>query len=156
MTDILRGQRFHAATQNDYADRVIYRDDELKSLVRVRVQAEPSFQSGFQPVYRAGLREPRKPGSATTAALSPGVPGDCWRFDKFPGTGARTTTISPTCPQYGDPPPWRFYKNKQGQDLSLYPREELRAAIRLCHQTLWEGGRRSPIEAFGEFSKLVF
>ena len=36
------------------------------------------------------------------------------------------------------------------------PREELRAAIRKCHQTLWEGGRRSPIAAFGEFSKLVF
>ena len=32
----------------------------------------------------------------------------------------------------------------------------MRAAIRKCHQTLWEGGRRSPIEAFGEFSKLVF
>ena len=36
------------------------------------------------------------------------------------------------------------------------PREELRAAIHKCHQTLWEGGRRSPIAAFGEFSKLVF
>ena len=35
-------------------------------------------------------------------------------------------------------------------------REELRSAIRKCHQTLWEGGRRSPIAAFGEFSKLVF
>ena len=36
------------------------------------------------------------------------------------------------------------------------PREDLRAAIRKCHQTLWEGGRRSPIAAFGEFCKLVF
>jgi type I restriction enzyme M protein len=36
------------------------------------------------------------------------------------------------------------------------PREELRAAIRKCHQTLWEGGRRSPIAAFGEFCKIIF
>ncbi len=36
------------------------------------------------------------------------------------------------------------------------PREELRAAIRKCHQSLWEGGRRSPIAAFGEFCKLIF
>ena len=42
------------------------------------------------------------------------------------------------------------------RDLAAVPREELRAAIRKCHQTLWEGGRRSPIEAFGEFSKIVF
>jgi type I restriction enzyme M protein len=26
----------------------------------------------------------------------------------------------------------------------------------LCHQTLWEGGRRSPIAAFGEFCKIIF
>jgi len=32
----------------------------------------------------------------------------------------------------------------------------LRAAIRKCHQTLWEGGRRSPIAAFGEFCKIIF
>lgn len=49
-----------------------------------------------------------------------------------------------------------FYKNKPGQDLAAIPREELRAAIRKCHQTLWEGGRRSPIAAFGEFCKLIF
>jgi type I restriction enzyme M protein len=32
----------------------------------------------------------------------------------------------------------------------------LRSAIRKCHQTLWEGGRRSPIAAFGEFCKIIF
>ena len=32
----------------------------------------------------------------------------------------------------------------------------MRAAIRKCHQTLWEGGRRSPIAAFGEFCKVIF
>ena len=58
--------------------------------------------------------------------------------------------------RYGRPPEWRFYKNRNGNDLAAIPREELRAAIRKCHQTLWEGGRRSPIAAFGEFSKLVF
>jgi type I restriction enzyme M protein len=40
--------------------------------------------------------------------------------------------------------------------LSAVPREELRSAIRKCHQTLWEGGRRSPIAAFGEFCKIIF
>ena len=58
--------------------------------------------------------------------------------------------------RYGNPPEWRFYKNANGKDLAAVPREDLRAAIRKCHQTLWEGGRRSPIAAFGEFSKIVF
>ena len=47
-------------------------------------------------------------------------------------------------------------RTRRGEDLAAVPREELRAAIRKCHQTLWEGGRRSPIAAFGEFSKIVF
>ena len=45
---------------------------------------------------------------------------------------------------------------KKREDLFAVPREEFRAAIRKCHQTLWEGGRRSPIAAFGEFCKIIF
>ena len=58
--------------------------------------------------------------------------------------------------RYGRPPEWRFRKNQPGRELRAVSREELRAAIRKCHQTLWEGGKRSPIVAFGEFCKLVF
>jgi len=49
----------------------------------------------------------------------------------------------------------RWHQRKK-DDLFAVPREELRSAIRKCHQTLWEGGRRSPIAAFGEFCKIVF
>ena len=78
------------------------------------------------------------------------------RFDKFPASERERNHLTDIPARYGTPPEWRFYKNKPGQDLAAVPREDLRAAIRKCHQTLWEGGRRSPIAAFGEFSKLVF
>ena len=78
------------------------------------------------------------------------------RFDQFP-PGERERNIFTDIPvNYGNPPPWRFLKGGNGQDLPAVSREELRAAIRKCHQTLWEGGKRSPIVAFGEFCKLVF
>lgn len=35
-------------------------------------------------------------------------------------------------------------------------REDLIAAIKKCHQTLWGGGRLSPPTAFGELCKLIF
>jgi len=44
----------------------------------------------------------------------------------------------------------------EGKDLIAVTRDDLRSAIRKSHQTLWEGGKRSPIDAFGEFSKLIF
>jgi len=78
------------------------------------------------------------------------------RFDRFPAQ-ERDRNVLPDIPvHYGKPPEWRFYKNVPGRDLAAVPREELRAAIRKCHQTLWEGGKRSPIIAFGEFCKIIF
>ena len=78
------------------------------------------------------------------------------RFDNFPPGERDRNHLTDIPVRYGQPPEWRFYKNEPGKDLSAIPREELRSAIRKCHQTLWEGGRRSPIAAFGEFSKIVF
>ena len=78
------------------------------------------------------------------------------RFDKFPPGERERNHLADFPVRYGNPPEWRFYKNERGKDLAAVPREELRAAIRKCHQTLWEGGRRNTFTAFGEFCKIVF
>ena len=143
-------------TTNHYADLVIYEDDAWKQpyfvfeIKRADV-SDAAFNQSIEQAcgYRASL------GAKYCGAVA-GLTRRLLRFDKFP-PGERDRnhlTDIPIC--YGRPPEWRFYKNKTGQDLAAIPREELRAAIRKCHQTLWEGGRRSPIAAFGEFSKLVF
>ena len=143
-------------TPNIYADLVVYRDDELMSPYFVFECKRPdvsdaAFNQSIEQAcgYRASL------GAQFCGAVA-GLTRRLLRFDGFlPGERDRNhLTDIPI--SYGDPPAWRFYKNKPGQDLAAVPREELRAAIRKSHQTLWEGGRRSPIAAFGEFSKLVF
>jgi type I restriction enzyme M protein len=81
------------------------------------------------------------------------------RFDdskKYPA-GERDRNVMTDIPvRYGKPSEWHFYKKTKSKDLIAVPREELRSAIRKCQQTLWEGGRRSPIAAFGEFCKIIF
>ena len=49
----------------------------------------------------------------------------------------------------------RFYKGSEN-DIKPVDREDLIAAIKKCHQTLWGGGRLSPPTAFGELCKLIF
>lgn len=81
------------------------------------------------------------------------------RFLNFTSLGAqeRKRNIVADLPiNYGKPPAYRYYKGEPGKDIAAVSREELRAAIRKCHQTLWEGGKRSPIVAFGEFCKIIF
>ena len=143
-------------TPNDYADLVIYRDDELKSPWFVFECKRPHVSDAvFKQSIEQACGNRASLGAPYCGAIS-GRTRHLLRFDKSPAQERNRNHLTDIPRNYGNPPPWRFYKNKRGQDLSAVPREELRAAIRKCHQTLWEGGRRSPIEAFGEFSKLVF
>ena len=145
-------------TPRDLADIVIYgdKDEELKApwFVFECKRADASDAEFAQAVEQAcGNRASL---GATYSGTIAGLTRRLLRFDKFPAGERDKNTMTDIPVRYGKPPEWRFYKNETGKDLSAVPREELRSAIRKCHQTLWEGGRRSPIAAFGEFCKLVF
>lgn len=82
--------------------------------------------------------------------------------DKF-GAYEREQNILADLPKaYGKPQEFRFYKggiNEKGEqvsDIASVDREDLIAAIKKCHQTLWGGGRLSPPTAFGELCKIIF
>ena len=143
-------------TPNDFADLVIYKDDDLKDpyFVFECKRADVSDAEFAQSIEQAcGNRASL---GAPFAGAVAGLTRRLVRFDKFPPGERDRNHLTDIPKRYGKPPEWRFYKNKPGQDLSAVPREELRSAIRKCHQTLWEGGRRSPIAAFGEFCKIIF
>jgi type I restriction enzyme M protein len=140
----------------DRADIVVFKDDECKAPYFVFECKRPEvsdneFQQSIEQACgnRANLDAP-------FAGAVAGLTRRFLRFDKSPPLEREKNYLTDIPVRYGRPPEWRFYKNRAGQDLRAVPREELRAAIRKCHQTLWEGGRRSPIGAFGEFCKLIF
>ena len=142
-------------TPNNYADLVVYADDGHKDPYFVfeckRADlSDAAFDQAIEQAcgYRASL-------GATFCGVVAGRTRRLLRFDRFPPGERDKNHVTDIPIKYGRPPEWRFYKNGD-HDLAAVSREELRAAIRKCHQTLWEGGRRSPIAAFGEFSKLVF
>lgn len=142
-------------TPNNYADLVVYEDEQQKQPYFVfECKRADLSDAGFDQAieqacgYRASL-------GAKFCGVVAGRTRRLLRFDRFPSGERDKNHITDIPVRYGRPPEWRFYKNTT-QDLIAVSREELRSAIRKCHQTLWEGGRRSPITAFGEFSKLVF
>ena len=143
-------------TPSDYADLVLYHDDDLKSPYFVFECKRPDLSdAAFDQSVEQACGSRASLGAAYCGAVA-GRTRRLLRFDQFPPGERERNHIADIPVNYGDPPASRFYKNVPGNDLSAISREELRAAIRKCHQTLWEGGRRSPIAAFGEFSKIVF
>ena len=141
-----------------YADLVIYKDDDGKSPYFVfECKREDLSDAAFDQAIEQGCGYRASLGAPYCGVVA-GRTRRLLRFDRdrFPPGERENNRFADIPVNYGNPPPWRFLKGGNGQDLPAVSREELRAAIRKCHQTLWEGGKRSPIVAFGEFCKLVF
>lgn len=143
-------------TPNDFADLVIYTDDELKSpyfVFECKKSDLPDIE--FNQAIEQACGNRANLGAKYCGAVA-GLPRRLLRFDhSLPGE-RDNNHLTDIPVRYGQPPEWRFYQKVEGKDLVAVSREELRAAIRKCNQTLWEGGRRNPVTAFDEFSKIVF
>ena len=143
-------------TPNDFADLVVYEDDDLKRPYFVfECKRGDISDSEFAQAIEQACGNRASLGAPFCGAVS-GRARRLLRFDRHPPGERERNHIADVPVRYGKPPEWRFRKGAEGGDLAAVPREDLRVAIRKCHQTLWEGGRRSPMAAFGEFSKLVF
>ena len=144
-------------TPNDFADLVIYEDDDLKSPYMVFECKRPeTSDAAFDQSIEQACGNRASLGAKYCGAVA-GLTRRLLRFDQQYKSGERDRNHLTDIPQrYGKPPSWRFLKGERGRDLVAVSRDDLRASIRKCHQTLWEGGKRSAIVAFGEFCKLVF
>ena len=142
----------------DRADIVVFKDDECKRpFAVVECKKEGVTDAEFNQAIEQGV------GNATWVKLRAEyvviIAGGTRRVldvsDKF-GALEREQNIVADLPRaYGKPQEFRFYKGTE-YDIKPVAREELIAAIKKCHQTLWGGGRLSPPTAFGELCKLIF
>jgi type I restriction enzyme M protein len=57
---------------------------------------------------------------------------------------------------YGREPKFKFKKGDPQLDLRDVSFNELEAKFQICHDEIWEGGKRDPAIAFDEMSKLMF
>lgn len=61
------------------------------------------------------------------------------------------------CPvKYNKPEEWRFKKGDPLWELGTIDQDGLKSILEKCHQTIWQGGKRNPGEAFSEVAKVIF
>ena len=142
----------------DRADIVVFSDDECKRpYAVVECKKEGVTDAEFNQAIEQGI------GNATWIKLRAQyvviIAGGTRRVlevsDEY-GIFEREKNIVADLPkQYGKVQEYRFYKGTEN-DIKPVSREDLIAAIKKCHQTLWGGGRLSPPTAFGELCKLIF
>jgi len=143
-------------TPSDRADLVVYADDDRKDpFIVIECKRDGVSDAEFNQAIEQSCGN-RASLSAKYAATVAGATRRFLDFRNAPNLERETNIVSDLPVSYGEPPKWRFYKGQLNSDIHIVSRDDLRTAIRKCHQTLWEGGRRSPITAFGEFSKIIF
>jgi type I restriction enzyme M protein len=147
---------------NDFADLVVFRDDERKrpfAVIECKSEAvsDAEFNQAVEQAWGNGNA------AKFRAAYVGVVAGATRRFldcdDKKFGALERDKNVIADLPSnYGKPPEYKYRKgvSNEWQDIQPVNKGELIAAIKKCHQTLWGGGRLSPPAAFGEFCKIIF
>ena len=134
----------------DRADIVVFSDDDCKRpYAIVECKKEGVTDAEFNQAIEQGV------GNATWVKLRADyvviIAGGTRRVldvsDKY-GAFEREQNILADLPRaYGKPQEFRFYKGTDN-DIKPVSREDLIAAIKKCHQTLWGGGRPSPPPPF--------
>lgn len=146
---------------NDFADLVVFHDDERKKPYAV-IECKKDGISDAE--FNQAVEQAWGNGNAHKfrAAYVGVVAGGTRKFlnadDKY-GALERDKNVVADLPMgYGKPPEYKYRKgvSKDWQDIRPVSKGELIAAIKKCHQTLWGGGRLSPPAAFGEFCKIIF
>ena len=57
---------------------------------------------------------------------------------------------------YGKVQEWRYLKGVPQSELSVIERDELIRVLGQCQDTLWQGGKLGPTQAFDELAKILF
>ncbi len=139
-----------------FADLVVFEDDEKKNpYIVVECKRDGISQAEIRQAieqvfgYANSLRAKYAVVAAGTVRISFDIAG-------FKPSEREKNIIADIPERYGKVIKFRFKKGDSENDLKVATREELLAKFQQCHDTLWEGGKRNPAEAFDEMSKLMF
>jgi type I restriction enzyme M protein len=145
-------------TPNDFADIVVYRDDQC----RVPYLVVENKAAGQPPGPRNQWIE-QLFGNANSLRVPLGLydEGDSsllYDIGNFPPTERienRLGDRSALPHQYGETPQYAHVAGEPG-DIGAVDSATLGSRIRRAHYIIWAGGRRDPLLAFDEWSKLLF
>lgn len=145
-------------TPHDRADIVVFRDNERKrpyGVVECKKDGitDAEFNQAVEQACGNGTWAKFR---ADYVMVVAGATRRAFDFTGKYGVLEREENIIADLPlQYGKPEEFKYHKGGS-LDIREVSKDELIAAIKKCHQTLWGGGRLSPPTAFGELCKIIF
>ena len=143
-------------TPSDRADIVVFQDDEKKNpFILVECKKDETSEAEFNQAIEQAFGNCNSLGGHYAVVVA----GNTRRsFDvKNYKPRERSENIIAAPPiRYNIVQEWRYRKGNPNWELSIIDRGELIRVLEKCHQTLWQGGRLTPTDAFDELAKILF
>ena len=142
--------------QSDYADIVIFQDD-AKDIPYIIIECKKDGISELD--FEQAIEQAFGNCNSLSGHYTGVIAGNKRRFFNVKDHGAlqRIQNVIADIPiAYGEVPEWRYKKGDPNWDLQVVENKELTRILEKCHNTLWQGGKRSPQDAFDELSKILF
>ena len=143
-------------TPSDRADLVIFHDDAKQSpYLVVECKKDGISETEFNQAIEQAFGNCNSLSGQYAAVIA----GNTRRFFEVEGYNAleRVENIIADPPiGYGTVQEWRYKKGAPNWELSVVERSDLIRILEKCHDTLWQGGKLTPTDAFDELAKILF
>ena len=141
---------------SDLADIVIFQDDtKVDPYIIIECKKDGISELEFEQAIEQAFGNCNSLLGHYTGVIA----GNTRRFFKAKDFGSmeRVQNIIADIPVgYGEVQEWRYKKDDPNWDLQVVGKGELTRVLGKCHDTLWQGGKLAPTDAFDELSKILF
>ena len=143
-------------TPSDRADIVIFQDDGKKNpYIVIECKKDGVSELEFGQAVEQAFGNCNSLSGHYTGVIA----GNTRRFFTVKDFGSREriqNVIADIPVGYGEVQEWRYKKNDENWDLQVVGKGELTRILGKCHDTLWQGGKLAPTDAFDELAKILF
>ncbi|HOG19216.1 MAG TPA: N-6 DNA methylase [Salinivirgaceae bacterium] len=143
-------------TPSDLADIVIYEDiEQKKPYIVIECKKDGISDAEFEQAIEQAFGN----ANSIRGAFNGVVAGNTRRFfdvKNFPANERDKNIIADIPINYGKVQEFRFKKGDENWDIKPVNKEDLIRILEKCNNTLWDGGKMAPIDAFDELSKIIF
>lgn len=143
-------------TPSDLADIVVYEDyDQKKPYIIIECKKDGVSDAEFEQAIEQAFGN----ANSLRGPFNGVVAGNTRRFfdvKNFPQNERDANIIADIPINYGKVQEFRFKKGDPNWDIKPVNKEDLIRILEKCNNTLWDGGKMAPIDAFDELSKIIF
>ena len=143
-------------TPSDLADIVVFLDDERKSpFIVVECKKDEISDAEFKQAIEQAFGNCNSLGGHYTVVVAGNTRTSFDVKNYEPGERSENIIADPPI-GYGKVQEWRYLKGIPRSEPSVIERGELIRVLEKCHNTLWQGGKFAPTQAFDELAKILF